>query len=642
MRLRLQLQLVGLMLVLVPAISLTLIYGFMMSGHAASTAAEIANAKLGLLENRLASAFEVLREAGLSDSEYYLAAYRRSAVERFAEGLRPGEGFLLLSSDGDVLDGAVHSAEGVPGTGPTSPPGPGAEGLPDALVREAEGSMLAELPSLGFRRSFVSWRRSDALDWILVFAYQRAVALAPLEGALAFSSLISLGLLGAASILMVLYARRVGNPLARLSGVAAGLGEGRIPLKAGIDPSFARSSVDEIRNLAREFDQMAGKLGALTEGLETRVAERTDALTNANANLVALNNDLALSLQRQERMRGALVQSEKLAALGQLVAGIAHELNTPLAAIRSAAGTLEEAWREPERLVGAAERLGSPLMESVFALARDLGGIETLQRPARVALEARLAAELRTRDIDAPEERAAVLADACLDPSRLPALVAGERGAAALDLAVRLSNMPRSLAIIHEATQRASRVIEAFRIYTRQSRDEAPAPIDLAANIEGILPLFAARITRDVEIERRYEIRPRVLGQADKLAQVWTNLLSNALHAMEYKGRIELSVRGDGDRAVVAISDSGPGIPAGVRPHIFTPFFTTKPAGEGTGLGLEISRQIVLEHGGSIRFETSDAGTTFIVELPLAEEEAEARGPATGRDPDRPGSGGVY
>ncbi|MBP7096377.1 MAG: hypothetical protein KBC36_09840 [Spirochaetia bacterium] len=625
MRLKAQLQIVGLSLVLVPAICLTLVYGVMMSDHAASTAAQIANAKLGLLENRLAAAFEVLREAGLSDSEYYLAAYRRSAVERFAEGLEPGEGFLIMATDGAILDGAVFDANGFRGVRPAIASGDGSDRIPDALVREDEGSALAVMPALGSRRAFVSWRRSDALDWILAFGYQRSVALAPLEGALAFSSLVSLGLLGAASILMVLYARRVGNPLARLSVVVAGLGEGRIPLKSGVAPDFERSSVDEIRNLAREFDLMAGKLGALTEGLETRVAERTDALSSANANLVALNNDLALSLERQERMRGALVQSEKLAALGQLVAGIAHELNTPLAAIRSAAGTLDEAWREPERLVGAVDRLGASLMESVFALARELGGIETLQRPARVALETRLAAELRARDIGAPEERAAVLADACLEPSRLPAGFAGEPGAAAIDLAVRLSNMPRSLAIIHEATQRASRVIEAFRIYTRQSRDEEPAPIDLAANIEGILPLFAARITRDVEIERRYEIRPRVLGQADKLAQVWTNLLSNALQAMEYKGRIELAIREAGDRAVVSIGDSGPGIPAAIRQYIFTPFFTTKPAGEGTGLGLEISRQIVLEHGGSIRFETSAAGTTFFVELPLADEGGEGK-----------------
>ncbi len=167
------------MLVLVPAICLTLVYGVMMSGHAASTAAEIASAKLGLLENRLASAFEVLREAGLSDSEYYLAAYRRSAVERFAEGLRPGEGFLLLSPDGAVLDGAVRAADGVPGAAPPHVHGDAPGAIPDAIVLEDEGSAQAVMPVLGPRGSFISWRRSEAFDWILVFAYQRSVALAP-------------------------------------------------------------------------------------------------------------------------------------------------------------------------------------------------------------------------------------------------------------------------------------------------------------------------------------------------------------------------------------------------------------------------------------------------------------------------------
>ncbi|MBN1242449.1 MAG: HAMP domain-containing histidine kinase [Spirochaetales bacterium] len=268
-------------------------------------------------------------------------------------------------------------------------------------------------------------------------------------------------------------------------------------------------------------------------------------------------------------------------------------------------------------------------MESVFALARDLGRVETLERPARVALEERLAAELRTRGIGDARKRAAALADSCLDPADLPPGIAGERGAAAIDLALQLSNTPRSLSIINEAAKRASRVIEAFRIYTRQSKDEDPAPIDLVESIEGILPLFAARITRDVDLTRRFEFRPLVLGQADKLAQVWTNLLSNALHAMNYKGRIEMSIRRSGESAVVSVADTGPGIPVGIRHHIFTPFFTTKPAGEGTGLGLEISRQIVLEHGGSIRFETSDSGTTFFVELPIAEERAPEAGGGT-------------
>jgi signal transduction histidine kinase len=123
----------------------------------------------------------------------------------------------------------------------------------------------------------------------------------------------------------------------------------------------------------------------------------------------------------------------------------------------------------------------------------------------------------------------------------------------------------------------------------------------------------------DVKLERDYDRSlPHATIYGSELNQVWTNLLDNAIDAVGERGTITLRTRADGDCVLVDVADTGPGIPADVRPHVFEPFFTTKEVGQGTGLGLDTARRIVVDrHGGSLTFDTGDGGTTFHVWIPL-------------------------
>ena len=174
------------------------------------------------------------------------------------------------------------------------------------------------------------------------------------------------------------------------------------------------------------------------------------------------------------------------------------------------------------------------------------------------------------------------------------------------------------LAEVAIATDRISEIVGAVREYT--FLDRAPLQrIDVTAGIENTLVILRSRWKAGIAIERSYAPGlPSIEAFGSELNQVWTNLLANAIDAMEGRGTIRISVHGaTGDGVVVDICDSGPGIPAEVRPRIFDPFYTTKEVGRGTGLGLHISRSIVQRHGGEIALVADPpGGTCFRVSLP--------------------------
>lgn len=140
---------------------------------------------------------------------------------------------------------------------------------------------------------------------------------------------------------------------------------------------------------------------------------------------------------------------------------------------------------------------------------------------------------------------------------------------------------------------------------------------DLTGGIETVLTLYQNQMKHGIEVIRNFEELPSVLCYPDELNQVWTNLVHNAIQAMENKGTLQIDVRSRNDRAVVTVTDSGNGIPDEIRERIFEPFFTTKPAGEGSGLGLDIVRKIIEKHRGEIRVESEPGKTAFSVILPI-------------------------
>jgi len=166
------------------------------------------------------------------------------------------------------------------------------------------------------------------------------------------------------------------------------------------------------------------------------------------------------------------------------------------------------------------------------------------------------------------------------------------------------------------AAKRAAKIVFALKSYAHPGASSGSQEGNLAENLDTVLTLYHNLIKRGVEVVRQYESDGVVVGHHDELNQVWTNLVHNALQAMDFDGTLTLQIRDLDDSVELSVIDDGPGVPEHVRPRIFDPFFTTKPQGEATGLGLSICRDIIERHGGTLSLESEPGRTAFTAVLP--------------------------
>jgi len=300
---------------------------------------------------------------------------------------------------------------------------------------------------------------------------------------------------------------------------------------------------------AESFQTIEG----LSRGLEDKVRVRTEQLSSANDQLQAAYRDLQATQMQ-------LIQREKMASVGQLVAGVAHELNNPIGFVYSNVTTLED-------------------------FVKRLRGMLEVYRGLELPPE--------TRD-----------------------QVQGEWERRKIDYALRyLDSMTQG---IREGAERARKIVRDLRVFAR-SQDDVWQPVDLHEEIESSLTLLNHLLKDRVVVHRKLGELPDVECIRSSIDQVFLNLLANAAQAIEGPGAITVETRREDDMAVVSIADTGSGIAPDVIGRIFDPFFTTKPVGEGTGLGLSISYEIVKKHGGEIRAESpAGGGAVFTVRLPIA------------------------
>jgi two-component system, NtrC family, sensor kinase len=177
--------------------------------------------------------------------------------------------------------------------------------------------------------------------------------------------------------------------------------------------------------------------------------------------------------------------------------------------------------------------------------------------------------------------------------------------------------LQRTTSTVRHAVGQIQRIVGALKSYSHLDQQATRVEADLHEGLETTLVLLHHTL-RDIVVERRYGALPQVPVFVDELNQVWTNLISNAQQALAGKGTIAIETLVDGKSAIVRVIDNGPGVPPEVLPRIFEAFFTTKPKGEGTGLGLGIARQIVAKHGGEMTCTSVPGNTVFEVRLPIA------------------------
>ncbi len=355
----------------------------------------------------------------------------------------------------------------------------------------------------------------------------------------------------------------------------------------------------------------------LNDELEDKVAERTVELEQANCELESAIEDLR-EAQHQ------LVNQEKMAVLGQLVAGIAHELNTPLGVINSAGGTLEKVIKnEIDQVVQFRVTAPEEIREVYNRLvAQSMAWESTQDLSSRRQNRKRYYKMVEENNLSISDEVVELLVDIGYEASdeEFLALIGQPGIKDAVKMAYSIITMHKSAHMIRISAEKASKVIMALKTYSHQESNRQVVPHDVINDIEMVLTLYYNQTKYGVEITKDYQEVPPVLCYPDKLHQVWVNIINNALQAMDYKGKLIIGIARTQEYVKVSITDKGPGIPETIRKRIFEPFFTTKKLGEGTGLGLDIAKRIVEEVGGHIDVETQPGETTFSIWLRVYEE----------------------
>jgi signal transduction histidine kinase len=422
-----------------------------------------------------------------------------------------------------------------------------------ALQRADTEISLSDSPFLLGASQSQTDGRVPGLQWTLLALAHRQQALEPIRDTAAQLALLGLVIAVPITLLILWLTRRLIRPITSLTRTVT-----HITASADLSQRVAVDSDDELGLLSQAFNAMTAKLQAsladleqLNRTLEQKVADRTEKLQAANSELHA-------AIEQLKAAQGQLVQQEKMASLGQLVAGVAHELNNPIGSIYANLPILDEYVHDLIKLVEYAQQL--PLADE--------------HRQA-------LAGKLDEIDFDFVREDAGQL------------IASGKN-----------------------AANRVKEIVGSLRNFSRLDEAELKDVL-LEDGLDSTLALLHHQSKNRIDIVRDYQLKQPVSCYAGQINQVFMNLLSNAIQAIEGHGTITVETRRQDNNALIKIRDSGCGIPKENLNKIFDPFFTTKKIGEGTGLGLSITYGIIEKHRGTISVESSpELGTCFTITLP--------------------------
>ncbi len=336
--------------------------------------------------------------------------------------------------------------------------------------------------------------------------------------------------------------------------------------------------------------------------------------------LVGLMSDRIRETTRMEQQR------DRLASLGKLSAGLAHELNNPASAAQRATSQLRHMLT---KIRNASQDLGRRVLTP-----EQKSEIEKLEvtftqtdivppDPLTISdLEDQIDSLLRSHGQNDLWMLAAGLARRNIKPEVVESLFSKLDGDTARAALVRIAASVEVATLLHEiesSTSRISDLVGAIKEYTHM--DQAPVQnVDVVKSLETTLTILNHKLKQGVVVQRDYQPVPLLVNSfGSELNQVWTNIIDNAIDAMHGKGELRVRTFRDDGCVVVEIGDNGPGIPAEVEPHIFEPFFTTKGVGQGTGLGLDTVQRIVKKHRGNIQVNSKPGETRFQIWLPLSE-----------------------
>ncbi len=456
--------------------------------------------------------------------------------------------------------------------------------------------------TIGGKSYFLTQSIIEQTDWRLMILVDRDVVFEPVYKLDKTTKRIGIMAFG---IMVVFYAiffsylmvksretaARIADPISRVAAKTTEMGEDI----TAVQFEDREEGIEEIDLLMKNFRKMGKELREFYTELDGKVKQRTLALTEMYGDLNASNQELQrevserkLAEERLEKSRLELetayhnlknanlqmAHQEKMASIGQLAAGVAHEINNPLGFVISNVATMQDYIQKLVRYVTAQDGTFQALKDAQCCEKAGMLCIQLEERIREMKKEMRI--DFITEDIGE--------------------LITDTQG----------------------GMERIKRIVTELKTFSSETTDIELT--DIHIGLEGVIKIIANELRYKVNLVRDYGEIPQIMCNQGNLNQVFMNLLLNAAQAIEEQGEIRIQTRLVGCEVVIRITDTGRGIPEEVQKRVFDPFFTTKAVGSGTGLGLSVSYEIVKSHNGSLEIESSSpAGTTFILKIPVVE-----------------------
>lgn len=416
------------------------------------------------------------------------------------------------------------------------------------------------------------------------------------------------------------------------------------------DSEFNKTTIDTLKKSASGEKQKTFELEVYTKSREIRVIQITESplynennelvsiegiahditekkkseqiIQAQNAELIQQKEDLQKTLENLQSTQSQLIHSEKLGALGHLIAGIAHEINTPIGAIQA---SVENITTSLDSSVNNIFKLFTGLTKKELKIFLVIMGMIESKRAPLTSKEKREAKKIiRAKLTEANIENYISISELILylkldnKIDKIIPLLNTDDPEFILKAIKDIYSVRKNSENIKMAVEKASKVVLALKKFSHKDQGGEKEKTNLIENIETVLTLHYNQLKQGIELVQDFEEVPFIYCFPDELIQVWSNLISNAMYAMNYHGELTISVKNRGDKIQVSIKDNGAGIPEEIKNRIFEPFFTTKKAGEGTGIGLDLVKKIIEKHDAQIDLEsTVGEGATFIITLPI-------------------------
>lgn len=371
------------------------------------------------------------------------------------------------------------------------------------------------------------------------------------------------------------------------------------------------------------FKSRTSYLEGQKEKLEKMVQKKTSEVEEQNKKIIESNHKLQDSLAYLSETQDQLVASEKITAFTQVVFNLLHELNSPLGATKSGLElTKNELFIELDEIPNLLREIEMDELDIFKGFIKEVidNSIYPTSPKFKETLMRQLGDDLKSAGVTEEKITEKLISMDCFELGENGVkLVQSPNCCKMLDAAENIIYKYRNILTMEKSAQRSISILNSLKPYDTQNFDSFSSTIDVVESIELVLSEKAHMLGDSISLETIWKTFPKVKGNEEQMTQIWLNLITNAIHAMKGKGILSIEVKSNLSSAIIKVTDTGSGIPKNLQKRIFEPFYTTKPLGEGRGIGLDIVSRVLKKHHGDIQLQSSPGKTVFTITLPLEE-----------------------